>query len=65
MVLVERTVGGQPAPYLEPVHGKDDSQVGWMSGGAFASAFSGFASKVGFYGAVAVHDRQEVYRAMD
>lgn len=46
--------------HAEPVEPVADGNVGYMAGGAFISTSdSRFTEAVGFYGAVAFHDRQE------
>ena len=68
VVFVDRTMGGVKCGYIKPYAPCPKGCVGWMAGGSFAeSCDSRFSSLVGFYGAVAVHDRtetQEQYDAM-
>jgi len=60
VVLVNRELFGEPAPYIRPYADPDPGNVGWMSGGCFAaSCDSRFNRLLSFYGAVSVHDRQE------
>ena len=68
VVLVTRYFGGRILRNVEPAVGPDEGNVGWMAGGAFvASMDSRVSDLIGFYGAMALHDRQETpeqYRAL-
>lgn len=68
VVLVTRYYGGQVLRNVEPAVGPDAGNVGWMAGGAYvATSDSRVRDLIGFYGALAFHDRQETpeqYRAL-
>ena len=56
--LVKRTIGGATVVHAEPAG--DRPPGGWMFGGSFISTCDGrFGRAVGFYGALAFHDRNE------
>lgn len=60
VVLVNRELFGEPAPYIRPYRDPDPGNVGWMSGGCYAaSCDSRFNRLFSFYGAISIHDRQE------
>ena len=66
VVLVDRDLFGEPSPYIRPYADPDPGNVGWMAGGSFASSSdSRFNRLFRFYGAVAVHDRQETQELYD
>lgn len=61
--LVRRFVGREIF-HLEPV--QPPKGAGWMAGGNFAdTSDSRFVKKTGFYGAVAVHDRDEDWKTYE
>src|SRR6478752_1584015 len=50
---------------MVPVNGKDEKAIGWMAGGTYVGGYE--SDGLPFYGAVALHDRQEsvaLYNAM-
>ena len=58
--LVKRQIMGKTVVHAEPVEAPPQGCVGWMMGGSYISTSDGrFGRAVGFYGAVALHDRCE------
>jgi len=57
--LVKRHLFGQDTYHVEPY--KAPEGIGWMAGGNFAHTSDSRFTRMmdGFYGAVAIHDRQE------
>lgn len=66
VVVVKRNMFGKCSDYIEPYASLKKGCVGWMFGGSYAeSSDSRFSEMVGFYGAVAIHDRQETQEQYD
>ena len=66
VVFFYREIFGEPAPYIRPYADPKPGNVGWMEGGAYAaSSDSRFNCLFNFYGAIAVHDRQESQEIYD
>lgn len=62
--LVRRFIRGREVFHLEPVNAPDGA--GWMAGGNYAgSCDSRFSEMTGIYGAIAIHDRQEDWKAYE
>jgi hypothetical protein len=57
VILVYRDMGGKRVCHVEPLEPAPRSS--YMSGGTFVDGDSRFSNLVGFYGAVAFHDRSE------
>lgn len=64
--LVRRIIGGKLCVHAEPVDPVPEGHAGWMMGGSYISTSDGrFADAIGFYGAVALHDRSETWAMYD